>query len=269
MKFELTTLEHTKNPDIKWVLSELEKVKEQAIVLGDEERANSCWRESEALQLTLTYIEAFHKIMRREYREAWYDLERCEIKCNFIRRNSNEEFCLNKNIYFISHQVSNLQSLYPYCVFSSPGMVVGYYSCGICDHKIRPRSRCSHVKGQIYNGKLCVHVAHDIVLKEISIVTKPVQKYSVVHNDETLDFSVLEHLMAVLVEAFDEWDVIRTTKKFPIDMFSRVELDSDCPCKGGSKFGQCCSTKTEVEIPHLDFVFRRDIQNLPGVRFPY
>lgn len=36
MKFELTTLEHTKNPDIQWALNELEKVKEQAFVLGDE-----------------------------------------------------------------------------------------------------------------------------------------------------------------------------------------------------------------------------------------
>lgn len=269
MKFELTKFEHTKNPDIQWALSELERIKEQAAIAEDENLANNCWRESEALQLTLTYIKAFHKLKSADYREAWYDLEQCEIKCKIIARNSSEEFCLAKNIHFISQQVSNLQSLYPYCVFSSPGMVVGYYSCGICDHKIRPRSRCAHKKGKIYNGKLCVHIAHDIVLKEISIVSKPVQKYSVVHNDETLDFSALQYLMPALEDAFDEWAFIKKTKSFPIDMFSRVDLNSECPCKSGEIFRQCCSNKADVTIPHLEFLLPRPVPNLPKIRFPY
>lgn len=269
MKFELTKLEHTENPEIQWTLNELDKIKEHAISLEDEESANNCWRESESLKLTLSYIKAFHKIKRKEYREAWYDLEQCEIMCKFIAQNSSEEFCLSKNIYFINHQVSNLQSLYPYCVFASPGMIAGYYSCGICNHKIRPRSRCAHVKGKIYNGKLCTHVANNVTLKEISIVTKPVQKYSVIHNDESLDFSALEYAMTALEEAFDEWNLTRTTKKFPIEMFSRVATDSECPCKSGIEFGNCCSKNEEIEIPHLQFSFRRAPKNLPEIIFPY
>lgn len=85
-----------KNPDIQWALSELERIKEQAAIAEDENLANNCWRESEALQLTLTYIKAFHKLKSADYREAWYDLEQCEIKCKIIARNSSEEFCLAK-----------------------------------------------------------------------------------------------------------------------------------------------------------------------------
>lgn len=269
MKFDLRTFEHTKNPSIPWTLNELEKIKEQAVADGDEERANNCWRESQALKLTIVFLEAFHKIKCKQYREAWYDLEQCEIGCNVVRQNSSEEFFLGKNLGFIAYQVSNLQSLYPYSVFSSPGFTVGYFKCGICDHKIRPRSRCSHVKGVVYSGKLCTHIAHDVVFNEISIVSKPVQKYSVVHNDETLSFAVLEHLMTVLDGAFEDWDVIWTTRKFPIERFFRVGLDRECPCKSGNKFGACCSDKTEVEIPHIDFVFHKDIPDLPGIVFPY
>ncbi|WP_162934915.1 zinc chelation protein SecC [Pseudomonas cavernae] len=269
MRIELSTFEDSDSPEIARILDELKEIKKNAIALGDEERANNCWRELEALELNLIYIKAFHKIKNKQYREAWYDLEQCEIKCQFIQENSSKDFCAKTRVSFIGAKALSWQSLYPYCVFSSPGFTVGYYTCSICDHKIRPRSRCAHSKGKIYNGELCLHVGHDLELKEISIVSKPVQKYSVVHNDETLDFSLIEYLIDFLEDAFEEWGAIRTRMKFPIEKFSRVKLDQDCPCKGGGRFGDCCSTKSEIEIPHVDFVFHKEISNPAEIRFPY
>ncbi|WP_198920011.1 zinc chelation protein SecC [Pseudomonas chlororaphis] len=269
MKFNLLTFEDAQNPDIPWILNELDKEKKLAVLHGNEERANDCWRESEALQIALLYIEAFQKIKNREYREGWYSLERCEIKCKFLQENSSEEFCLKKRVFFISDRISALQSLYPYSVFSSPGFTVGYYTCSICNHKIRPRSRCAHVKGKIYSGELCLHRGHDLEFKEISIVSKPVQKYSVVHDDRTLDFSILEYLMSALDDGFEGWDMIHTTMSFPIERFNRVEPNHECPCRSGAQFGVCCADKKEIEIPHIAFALETPPTQPLGIKFPY
>lgn len=270
MKIELTNIEDTRKPVVKKILGELERKRKKAASSGDEELANNCWRESEALKVNIRYIEAFDKIKAQKYRDAWNDLERCEIDTDSIERNSDSDFFIKSRCHFTKNQVAKWQSLYPYCVFSSPGFKVGYYTCSICNHKIRPRSRCSHAKGKIYNGELCVHVAHDMEMLEISIVTKPVQKYSVVHNDETLDFSLINYLSDFLDNAFEDWDAHWTRKSFPIEKFIQVDPSAECPCKSGKKFEECCINEKEISMPHVDFAFYKDIPDEKAkVRFPY
>lgn len=270
MKIELNKIEDTREPVIKRILDELEKKKKKAISLRDEELANNCWRESESLKVNVLYIQAFEKIKARQYRSAWNDLERCEIDVASIERNSVSTFFINSRCHFIKEQVTKWQSLYPYHLFFSPGFKVGYYTCGICNHKIRPRSRCSHIKGEIYNGELCVHIAHDMEIVEISLVTKPVQKYSVAHKDEELDFSLVNYPSELLDNAFENWDVCWTHKSFPIEKFSQVDPSADCPCKNGKKFFECCINEKEILIPHVDFSFYKEIpEEKTKIRFPY
>lgn len=270
MKVELLTPQDCEKPVIKKVIEELNRVRDEAAMSGDEEKANGCWRELEATELNILYIGAFHKIKNKEYRDAWCDLEKCEIKYSSLEENSSEEFLINSRSKFIFDKVKKLQSLYPYSVFASPGFTVGFYTCSICDHKIRPRSRCEHKKGKVYNGELCLHVGHDMKFTEISLVTNPVQKYSVVHNDETLDFSLLTYLLDILDNAFEEWDLHWTTMKFAINRFSNVKPDSKCPCKSDNIFEECCIGKDEVEIPHIDFIFSKPIpEEKEEIAFPY
>ncbi len=270
MKVNLVTLQDAQHPQIQAQLTSLLKTKKIAALNGDEELANSCWREIEALELNIQFISAFDKIKNRQYREAWCELEKCEIKCLSLEENSDDLFLKRSRTSFIKDKVAKWQSIYPYCVFASPGFTVGYYSCSICGHKIRPRSRCEHKKGKVYNGKLCVHVAHDMEFRELSIVTNPVQKYSVFHNDETLDFSLVEHLASLLENAFENWDLNWTRKKFPMDRFSNVAPSDDCPCKSGGKFENCCIKKEAIDIPHVDFILSKKIPDEKmKVRFPY
>ena len=270
MKIKLTNIVDTRNPVINQILEELERKRKEAASSGDEELANNCWRESEVLKLNIRYIVAFDNIKSKKYRNAWNDLEHCEIYADSIERNSDSKFFIESRCHFIRNQVSKWQSLYPYCVFASPGFKIGYYTCSICNHKIRPRSRCSHVKGKIYSGELCVHVAHDMEMLEVSIVTKPVQKYSVVHNDETLDFSLISYLSDFLDNAFENWEAHWTRKSFLIERFSQVDPGSDCPCKSGKKFKGCCINEKEICIPHVDFKFFKEISDEKAkVRFPY
>lgn len=270
MKIELSTLKDVENPKINLIIDAIKKEKLKAVESGNEVKANDCWRELESIELDMLYIKAFHNIKIEEYREAWNQLEQCEIKYVFLKNNSSEEYLNNSRSEFIKDRVVKLQSLYPYCVFASPGFKVGYHTCSICDHKVRPRSRCEHKKGKIYNGELCLHVVHDLEWLEISIVTKPVQKYSVIHDDSTLDFTLLKGLSKYLDNAFEYWDLDWTTMKFPIERFTSVAKGDKCPCKSEKAFELCCMEKEEIEMPHVDFIFSKPLPNeSEAITFPY
>lgn len=270
MKIKLITMEDIEKLQINRVLESLESEKRHAVSIGDEVKANNCWRELEALELNILFIQAFHNLKAKNYRQAWNELEQCEIKYGFISNNSTQEYLDASRLNFIKGRVIKWQSIYPYCVFCSPGFKVSYYSCSICSHKVRPRSRCEHIKGKVYNGELCVHEAHDMEFLEISIVNKPVQKYSVMHDDSTLDFTLIERLVSYLDHAFEDWDLNWTKMKFPIERFSSVLKDDKCPCKSEETFGACCMGKKYVEIPHIDFFFSKPLpSDAETITFPY
>lgn len=270
MVIELTTLEDTLNPESIKIIDGIKNEKIKAIERCDEVKANECWRILEAFKLNVLYIKAFHNIKNKKYRDAWNELEQCEINYGFLSKNSTEGFLINTRSEFIRDKVSKWQSLYPYCLFMSPGFKIGYHTCSICGHKVRPRSKCGHKKGKIYNGELCLHIAHDIEFLEVSIVSTPVQKYSVIHDDKTLDFTLLQYLSDVLENAFEDWDLSRTTKKFPRERFANVKDDDACPCKSGKKFQLCCKEKKEIEIPHIDFILSKHLPpDKEEIKFPY
>ncbi|AXX59650.1 zinc chelation protein SecC [Vibrio vulnificus] len=271
MKNNLSTIEDIENPEYQAYLSALKASKDEVAKLpGNEDNVNAHWREIEALELNADFIRVFALLKAKEYRSAWDLLERCEIACKFLIKNSSSDFQQRKRVSFIEEMIEKYQSLFPYCVFVSPGFKVGYYTCGICGHKVRPRSRCEHQKGIVYNGKLCLHEGHDLEPIEISIVNKPVQKYSVMHNDSTLDFSVLEYLVSSLHNVFEPWDYEKKTMSFPREKFSMFSSNDLCPCKSGSIFSSCCEHKSEIEIPHIDFYFsRKSLHDENEIRFPY
>lgn len=270
MKIELITVEDTKRPQVIQALDALESEKRMAVSNGDEKKANNCWRELEVIELNILFIQAFHNLKSKNYRQAWNELEQCEIKYGFISNNSSPEYLDTSRLNFIKNKVAKLQSLYPYRVFCSPGFKVGYYSCNICGHKVRPRSRCEHKKGKVYGGELCLHRIHDMEMIELSIVARPVQKYSVMHDDSMLDFTLIKRLVSHLEHAFEDWDLNWTTMKFPIERFGSVSKDDKCPCKSEENFGACCIGEKEVEIPHVDFVLSKPLpSDAEVITFPY
>jgi hypothetical protein len=270
MMINIATTDEFKRLDIDGLLANYERKKEAANIVGDEQAANDCWRHIEAINLNRIYIGAFEKIKEKRYRDAWCDLEQCEIKAKFISNNSSSDFLASSRVSFIKDKVELWQSLFPYNLFLSPGFIVGYHSCSVCDHIIRPRSRCKHVKGKIYNGNLCLHVVHDMEMTEISLVTNPVQKSSVANAEGSLDYSLVEYLSELLDNAYDQWSLERRKKKFPIDKFSSVTDDSDCPCRSGTIFVNCCANKKGIEIPHIDVIVENHLLDKKcDVKFPY
>lgn len=62
--------------------------------------------------------------------------------------------------------------MFPPQVFSSPGMIAKY-KCSICD---QPIIDCVHVKGRLYRGRLCYHIATEVLFREFSFVDIPADK---------------------------------------------------------------------------------------------
>ncbi|MGI2049883.1 hypothetical protein [Shewanella oncorhynchi] len=270
MEIKLVTVDDTKSEQIKRAIELLKSEKQAAASNGNEDKANQCWRELEALELNILFIQAFNNLKSKCYRQAWIEFEQCEVKYLFISNNSTQEFLNASRLNFIQDKIVKFQSLYPYCLFCSPEYKVGYYSCSICGHIVRPRSRCEHKKGMVYNGELCLHEVREMEMLGISLVTKPVQKYSVMHDDSTLDFTLIESLVSNLDDAFEDWNLNRKKMKFPIERFSSVSNDHICPCKSGETFGACCIGKKEVEIPHIDFFFSKPLpSDAETITFPY
>ena len=65
---------------------------------NNEKVANDLWREHEALEANFLFIGAFNELKKGNYRQAWVDFEKCEIKCKFLEENSDDDFLSRKRI---------------------------------------------------------------------------------------------------------------------------------------------------------------------------
>ncbi|EGQ8797784.1 hypothetical protein V6961_003215 [Vibrio parahaemolyticus] len=247
------------------LISELEK----KLKTEKGEQANELWRELTALQVNANYINCFEFLKNKKYRDAWVCFERIEIAIKDLETNCTTQFLRAMRIDFIREYVEKFQSIYPYCVFASPETRVKTIECSICGHVIKPRSRCEHKKGHLYDGKICYHIISDFDFIGMSLVEKPVQKYSVVHDDSKLNFAQIDYLMQLLDSPFEPWQVSQTRKSYPRNMFNNVASNSECPCTSGALFKDCCEKKDQISIPHIAFSVKKAPKEVPPDYFPH
>ncbi|HEX5277883.1 MAG TPA: zinc chelation protein SecC [Fluviicoccus sp.] len=254
-------------------LSEMEdRISLELEVVGaerDTQYADQLWRLKTALGVKHGYMQAFAQLKAGDHYNAWCILERCEIDLSLLVENSDSAFHKVARTAVFDEYIKNWQSLYPYKIFFSPGFLVGFYTCSICGEKIRPSKSCGHRKKRLYGGKICFHIGHDLEPLEVSIVTRPVQKYSIPLVD--YDYSLLNYVIERLDHAFEPWKPVFSRMAYPRNRFNSVSETDPCPCKTGSKsFGECCSGKEEVEIPHVDFHFMKKLpEDKQHWSFPY
>src|SRR5690606_22634214 len=133
-------------------------------------------------QTWLNYLEAFQKMRNQHFYDAWGQIEQVELAIRALQRNykdfytDNDEFRL---VYLEKH-IKQLQDIYPYKIFFSPGFHILEQECSICGEKISIKNHCGHMTGKVYDGKLCHRKMIKTPILEVSVVTNPVQKYSVV-----------------------------------------------------------------------------------------
>lgn len=126
------------------------------------------------------------------------------------------------------------------------------WACSICGKKSTPISPCGHKPGIVYAGELCIRVIKSFEALEVSIVTNPVQKYSVLFPEGlTFDYSLVEFALSKLQGPFQEWDGNWTTKRHSHEQFLGVAPTDPCPCSSHLHYAECCLPTEGVLLPHF------------------
>ncbi|WP_228253287.1 zinc chelation protein SecC, partial [Acinetobacter baumannii] len=247
----------TNESHYKVALEEVSKLLENIQEQGDEDLSNFLWKLKTILIIKDRYIKTFFLLKDKKHYEAWVLLERIEIDISFLEKNVDEDFIKKYKLDFYKEIVESWQSLFPYKIFFSIGATIKQYTCSICGHVIRPRNKCIHKKGKLYNGKLCVHVADGgCELKEISMVKNPVQKSCIPMLD--YDYSAVDFISERLQSPFDYWKPFKTKKLIDRSEFNTVDENDMCPCKESKKiFKECCFNKEKIEFPHIHIHFSK------------
>jgi hypothetical protein len=255
----------TRNIDSEqWLSNSLQEIKLVAVEQGLQELAKEIWCLQTIHQIQKDYLQAYEYMKQGGFYEAWCLLDKVSIKITFLEKHfvnpQQDQFKLS----LIEKHIEQYRLLYPYKYFLSPAILQLEKKCSICGKKISIRSFCGHRKGDIYDGEMCVHEITNMQFLEISVVTNPVQKYSVlfIADNETgektdnYDYSRVKYVVTSLQNPFDEWDIQVTKIRHPHKFFSHISDEDTCPCGSLKSYGNCCKKcKEGVLRPHINIIF--------------
>jgi hypothetical protein len=215
--------------------------KATAVAVGDQEEAKRFWQAQAIASVQRSYLKAFGLLQSYEFHDAWRELERCEIAVVSLKRHFATARRDEHRIDYIETMVTRWQATFPYKVFFSPEILKKRVECSICNAKVSLRNPCGHDKGEIYNGEQCYYRIVECALLSISLVTNPVQKYSVAlltSEDgsaprDHYDYGNVRFAIDRLASAFHGWHAESETRTFPLSAVSHLPPDSLCPCASG------------------------------------
>ena len=252
---------------INEMFNALKKHKQNFIVNEAHDKAKEIWCLEKILKIQSDYIAVFQDLKRGKYYKAWTKLEQIELNIIFLTPHFNTD----SNQYFmgfIKEHVPKYQSLFPYKMFFSPEFLQHEKRCNICKKTISIRNPCGHEVGEIYNGEMCCREVTKFDVLGVSLVTSPMQKYSVAffaekNTGKTIDsynYTVLEYLIKRLRSPFDRWNAEITEKIHSHLNFKDVGMNDRCPCGSGEKYKTCCLDKPGVKMPHYEFKLPYDLK---------
>jgi hypothetical protein len=258
-----------KEPSVENVKGFLANAKAEAVRGEDQDGAKTIWCLETALHIQNLYLQAFSEMKGHKFYEAWCDMERAEIALGSLQRHDTTgwaEFRLG----FIQKHIERWQSIFPYKMFFSPEFIALKKECSICGNIVTPRKPCGHIQGQIYDGEECLRRVTQKPLG-VSLVEKPLQKYSVVFliDPETgtprdhYNYGIVQHAISALQNPFDAWDVEHTKLIQPHSRFTHVGRNDPCPCGSRKKYKKCCGPEEGVLCPHVEFHF--EVPPPPGI----
>lgn len=275
---EQTLLGNLKNPDKAFwdaLCMETEKSLSDALSSADGAVADRAWFLNRVAQCYRGFVTCFEQMRTGAFYEAWCEFERIEIALPWLVANpflNPKDFAIGA----LKKRVTQWQSLYPYKVFISPGMIHRRKECSLCHAVISPWNSCAHEVGKVYDGRECYRIVTKAEFLEVSLVLDPVQKYSVAFAAKGPDGKAVDHhdhsvarfLVDRLASPFDDWLVQRTFAYHPHSLFPNATEEGPCPCESGRSYKGCCLSRRGVVRPHFQFAFKKPpAQSLPSAAF--
>jgi hypothetical protein len=241
----------------------LSQFKVEAVAKGDDVAAGAAWCLETVADAQDRYLEACRSMRDDLFHGAWCSLEQAEIALLFLARHftdQNNEY----GVHFLEGHIPRWQKLFPYRHFLSPGFVQQAIHCSVCDHRLTPRNQCEHRVGDLHNGEMVHRVGKQVRMLEISIVTNPVQKYSVAFMPgHKYNYAAVHYVERAMPSPWYKWDVQVTSRQREDARFQNVPRNAPCPCGSGKKFKKCDEHTTHYETPHFSIEFLDDPS--PGV----
>jgi hypothetical protein len=233
--------------------------KATAVAADDQAEAFLLWCAQTIASIQRGFIQAFRLLKSDSFYEAWCQLERCEVEILALKRQYTITEEDPHRIEYIERMLQRWQSMYPYKIFFSPELLKKRVECSICGARVTPRSDCGHEKFGVYSGEMCHHRVAEVEILGISMVQNPVQRYSVAFLETDAAGKAKDHYnygnVKFIVERVDSpfhgWDSYLTKRVIAASEVAHLHADDPCPCLSGKSFGDCCSGKTEMIVPHL------------------
>jgi hypothetical protein len=246
------------------VLGAFAQIKKRAVECEEQEKAKLIWCYEQIFRIQNSYLSAFYDMKANNCYGAWCSLERVEIDLHFLEQHYSLEADDDQyKLQFIKKHSEQFQLLFPYKLFMSPAFLELEKKCSICGRPVSIRNPCGHQVGEIYDGEMCGREITKGDLLEISMVTDPVQKYSIpfLVDPETgeqtdhYDYTLVQYVISGLRRPFDAWDMRWTKVRHPHSRYVHVGRNDDCPCNSGKKYKNCCLQEPGVLRPHLEIRF--------------
>jgi hypothetical protein len=249
--------------EVQQAIGSARRIHQQLVLDGPEGEANAAWTVQQFGNALERYVRAFHEMKKGDYYTGWCSLEQAEIALHHLRPHAG---LLPGEIdrTWLGRVIEQFQALFPYTVFLSPSYIVRKRECTICGGDLHPLVGCGHVVGKLYGGRMCSALVKEPELLEVSIVTNPLQKYSVAFpggkNADFYDYSLVERVVRQLATPFMDWALEESTRSFPLERFGDLTSASLCPCRSGRRFGECCQPTGSVELPQIQVTFMFEVQ---------
>ena len=242
------------------ILSDIRRIKSDAIKNKDEKTANICWCFETAYEIQKLYLSVFTQLKDGEYEKAWGNLETIEILAynfnkhasNYIHKSASSDFYID----WILKKVRAFQKVYPYKLFFSRECIIKKSHCSICGKPTLLRSGCNHVPGNLYMGELCNRVVDDMELVALALVENPEDKYALLHiQGQEFDYKALDLLMENLDGPYDIWEL--QIKNVLRPEYRGINQNSMCPCGSNQKYKDCCYGTSNELMEHYHFIFTK------------
>lgn len=249
------------------ILEDLSEIKKERVNSNDANGAKEIWALEQIVLIHRDYNSVFNLLKEKKHYDAWQKLETIEITFSFLKRHVSYGKG-TYGLYTIERCVKNLQSIYPYRIFSSIEILEKEKKCTICNQVVSIRKPCGHIVGEIYNGEMCGRIITNFDLLGIALVENPVNKYAVgfmsdPETNETKDqynYAAIDILMDILKNPYEPWDLEIQNKLLPHSKFSHLGHDDYCPCGSGKKYIDCCLNNDGVRYQHYEFLVKKPIK---------
>lgn len=230
----------------------IEKLRQDAIGMQDEDQANYCWCLMQIYRIQKGFISAIDSLKNRKYEDAWRTFDHADINLSVLEDN----FDITKegdkyHLIFIGRMIKEYQKLFPYHCFLSRECIVKAEECSICGKPISLRHSCGHKVGKVYMGELCQRRITDMEFKAMCIVTDPFDKYAYIQlQDHEYNYGMLENLMTEIEQPYDEFFI--ETIKVKKSEYKGLGRNDPCPCGSGRKYKKChMETNGELMDHHI------------------